>query len=237
MKHLRGLVDGGILQHEHTLEEVHDFRQIQDQHRHNCVCQRGKGDVAHLLPATGAVNRGGFVDAGINAGQGRHENNRSPAGVMPNIDDVVAETPPVIVTQEVDFLVNQPHLDEHLIDKTCGRGRKQHPEDAGGNDPRHEVRQVDDGLRELLHLRGDHFVEQQRNDDRHEGVQKQLDNGDFQRVGEGRPELWTAEQLLEVCQPGELKRVRDFAGLIPEEGKRNAKHRQVMENDECHKNR
>ena len=33
------------------------------------------------------------------------------------------------------------------------------------------------------------------------------------------------------------KRVRDFAGLIPEEGKRNAKHRQVMENDECHKNR
>ena len=33
-------------------------------------------------------------------------------------------------------------------------------EDAGGNDPRHEVRQVDDGLRELLHLRGDHFVEQ-----------------------------------------------------------------------------
>ena len=95
------------------------------------------------------------------------------------------------------------------------------------------MRQIDDRLHELLAEHAHHFIEEDRDDNRNEGVEEQLDNGDLQRVLEGDPELLLAEELLEVVKTYPV----NVSQLVAVERITNAQHRPVVDQQDENENR
>ncbi len=91
------------------------------------------------------------------------------------------------------------------------------------------MRQIDDGLRNFLGMDVDHFIKQQGKNDGETGGQQQLDHAQLKGIVERVPEIRHGEQTREVIQP-------DPHGVLDDgifgEGKVDAEHRQIMENNE-----
>src|SRR5690606_21731519 len=97
------------------------------------------GHIPEPLPGIGAVQRGGFVEAGRDGLQAGEQADRHEGDAAPDVGGDHRGTGIVLVAEKIDIGVDQPHLGEHpgddrklgVVDPPEGNGRQHRRHDIG----------------------------------------------------------------------------------------------------------
>ena len=190
----------------------------------------------HQLPAAGAVDLGGFIQLGIDAGEGREVDDRAVTGLFPEVltDDHRREE--LGIGHDVGGVLFAEHLDQHMIGDTVGGGeeligQRRHNHDGD------EVRDIHQRLGKALEPFAAQLVEQQCEDDRRREGEDQVGQRDCQRVAQQTPEIRAGEEFFKVLQSGEGAAEQRLDGGVAIVGAEvlerhdQACHRRVVENE------
>ena len=91
------------------------------------------------------------------------------------------------------------------------------------------MRQIGNGLHQLLHPCVPHFIQQQRENDGHREYENQLQNADGQGVGDELPELGMGEEFLKPVQSRPVAGKDAVADVVLLKGDQRAVHGAVSE--------
>ena len=123
---------------------------VQDQHHDRNGNQMGDINMLDLFPAGGAVNGGGFVQLGVNAGQRGNIENRVPARVLPDVRSDEQRPEPAGFHNKVDAF--SAGGSNQVVDDAVGWGKKEvnhSGQHHGGNEVRHIDRSLGKSLEAL----------------------------------------------------------------------------------------
>ena len=193
----------GVLHQEDLfVAGVQQRADLHDEHQDDGAADGGQRDVPHQLPAAGAVDLGGFIQLGIDAGEGREVDDRAVTGLFPEVltDDHRREE--LGIGHDVGGVLFAEHLDQHMIGDTVGGGeeligQRRHNHDGD------EVRDIHQRLGKALEPFAAQLVEQQCEDDRRREGEDQVGQRDCQRVAQQTPEIRAGEEFFKVLQSGE----------------------------------
>ena len=91
------------------------------------------------------------------------------------------------------------------------------------------MRQIGNGLHQLLHLGVAHLIQQQRKNDGHREYENQLQNADGQGVGDELPELGMGEEFLKPVQSRPVARQNTVTDVVFLKGDQRAVHGAISE--------
>jgi hypothetical protein len=229
VQHLGGVgPDRAVLQvdllesdRQHVAEPEHQQKQ---DHRQ----QPGQGDVHDPLPAVRAIDGGALVQLGRDRRQRGEEDDRAPAGVLPDHLRGDQQLERVRVAHDVHAV--HPDLSEQ-VGHHAGAAEDLLP-DRDHDHPGDEVRQVDDRLHPALHRRRDQRVQQQRQRDRRREREQDLQQRQLQRVHHRVRDIRVRQQPGEVVEPDPGAAAEAEERRVVLEGGDVADHRDVREDHE-----
>ena len=189
------LINHGVVQKHNLLHAcAQDGTQGEhQQHNHNGADGRQR-NVPNLLKTVGTVQGGGFIQCGVNIGDCRQEDNHIVSHVFPHIGNNDDGWKPGIAPQEhnrVNAKLCKQSIDHAVI-------LEQTSEHTAHNSPGKKIRQEENGLRNAHEPGMNDFIEQQRQNQRHQQPQNNLPQGDEQGIAYHIPERGQRHHIPEI---------------------------------------
>ena len=166
-------------------------------------------------PAPESVDSASLVKLLVNAGDCGHIQNGIPANILPDVRDRDDRPEIFALREEQDRIVDDPEADKHLIDDALAA-------EAGGdntrhNDPGNKVRQIGDRLRHALELRAPQFVKKQRQNNRSDKPDGNVQAADDKRIADDVCGILAFKEGAEVVEAHKAIPGQVTAGNIIEE--------------------
>lgn len=231
---LRRLRPHGRALQQHLLEaDGEDIAEPHDQQQHDDGPHGGQRDVPEAPPRAGAVDRGRLVLLLVDLGERGEEDDRPPAGVLPDHLRHHQRLERVGVPDDVDAV--QPGVAERAVQQAGVA--QQLLEERDDDHPGQEVREIRDALHEAPDAVPRQAVQEHGERERDGKVERQLEQRYPQGVDNGRPEVGVLEHPLEVLQPDPLAGPQPVERHVVLERDDVAGHRAVVEQQEVRQSR
>ncbi len=220
----------GVQLKEHLLEaDLQHVAQTYDQHDYDRAADGGQRNMPDLAEAPCAVHDGRLVKSRVDACQRRQENNRSPAGFLP--DDLQNQKSSEIIGlgEKWDRLLQAEQFSQHVVNQALVAEKDRH--DADHHDPRQKMRHVNDGLQPSFQERICYLVQHDGQNDRRRKRERDLQKGNGQRIPDNLDNLRAFEN------PGKIRKTDPRTLREPPEravffkGKRYAQHGEIPVHD------